>query len=461
MITVAALGCSKGQLTLAGAKAIAEADKVFVKTALTDTYEYFKESGTQNVPLDFIYENSQDFDDLDNKIVEYIKDSDTGENVVYCVNGSGYDDRSVIALSKVCDVKIIPSASAGIVGNRPSVAHITVSAYELVGMRGFNYDTRFSLSITDVDNAYIAAEVKLILTNILGDDETALFNNKEIPLYELDRQQKYDYSTVVGILPKTLSEKKRFNFSDLYEIMKILRAENGCQWDRAQTHQSIRENAVEEAYELVEAINNDDLDNMIEECGDLMLQSVFHCAIAEDGGEFNVEDVLSGICRKLIDRHTHIFGDVVANTPEEALKAWDAAKAKEKKYTSVSDKIEKIAKSLPALLKAYKTQKAVAKTGFEFENFGQVTDKIEEEISEFCNATNAREIEEEGGDLLFAAVNALRWKGVDPEVALAGAIKKFTERFEYVERHCDGDIKSKSADELDVLWEEAKIAQRN
>ena len=171
--------------------------------------------------------------------------------------------------------------------------------------------------------------------------------------------------------------------------------------------------------------------------------------------------MLSGICRKLIDRHTHIFGDVVANTPEEALKAWDAAKAKEKKYTSVSDKIEKIAKSLPALLKAYKTQKAVAKTGFEFENFGQVTDKIEEEISEFCNATNAREIEEEGGDLLFAAVNALRWKGVDPEVALAGAIKKFTERFEYVERHCDGDIKSKSADELDALWEEAKIAQRN
>ncbi|MDE5616547.1 MAG: hypothetical protein K2I78_02015 [Clostridia bacterium] len=349
MITVVALGCGKGQLTLAGEQAIAKADKVFVKTALTNTYDYFKESVTENVPLDFIYENSQNFDDLDNSIVEYIKSQDNGGNIVYCVNGSGYDDRSVIALSNECEVKIIPSVSAGIVGNRPSVAHISVSAYELVGMRGFNYDTRFSLTVTDVDNAYVAGEVKLILQNILGYEETVLINNKEIPIYELDRQEKYDYSTVVGVVPKKLIHKKRFNFFDLYEIMKILRGDGGCQWDRAQTHASIRENAVEEAYELVEAINNDDLDNMIEECGDLMLQSVFHCAIAEDGGEFDLEDVLSGICRKLIDRHTHIFGDVVANTPEEALKAWDAAKAKEKKYVSVSDKIDKIANSLPAL----------------------------------------------------------------------------------------------------------------
>ena len=461
MITVVALGCGKGQLTLEGAKTIESADKIFVKTALTDTYDYFKDNKIDNVPLDFIYENSQNFDDLDKSIVEYITSQDDGQNIAYCVNGSGYDDRSVIALSKIKDIKIIPSVSAGAVGNKPSVAQITISAYELVNMRGFNYDTRMSLSITDLDNVFIAGEVKLILQNILGDEEKILFNKKEIPVYELDRQEKYDYSTVVGVSSKRLVEKSRFNFADLCEIMKILRGEGGCQWDRAQTHESIRENAIEEAYELVDAINNQDIDNMIEESGDLMLQSVFHCAIGEDCAEFNTEDVLSGICRKLIDRHTHIFGDVIANTPEEALKAWDAAKAKEKKYTSVSDKIDKIAKSLPALLRAYKVQKAVAKTGFEFENFGQVLDKIDEEKNEFVNAKNSDELEDEGGDLLIAVVNALRWKGVDPEVALSRSIEKFSKRYKYVESHIEGDMKSKSMTELDALWEEAKIAQKN
>ncbi|MBD5086581.1 MAG: nucleoside triphosphate pyrophosphohydrolase [Clostridiales bacterium] len=461
MVTVVALGCGKGQLTLEGAKAIERADKVFVKTALTDTYDYFNDKGIDNVPLDFIYENSQDFDDLDKSIVDYLAKQDDGSNIAYCVNGSGCDDRSVIALSKARDIKIIPSVSAGTAGNKPSVANISISAYELVNMRGFNYDTRLSLSITDLDNVFIAGEVKLVLQNILGDEEKILFNKKEIPVYELDRQSEYDYSTVVGILPKKLVEKSRFNFADLCEIMKILRGDGGCQWDRAQTHESIRENAIEEAYELVDAINNQDLDNMIEESGDLMLQSVFHCAIAEDCAEFNTEDVLSAICRKLIDRHTHIFGDVVANTLEEALKAWDAAKAKEKKYSSVSDKIDKIAKSLPALLRAYKVQKAVAKTGFEFENFEQVISKIDEEKQELLRAKTPDELEDEGGDLLIAVVNALRWKGVDPEVALSRSIEKFSRRYKYVEDHCDGDMKSKDMDTLNALWEEAKIATEN
>ncbi|MDE6189102.1 MAG: nucleoside triphosphate pyrophosphohydrolase [Clostridia bacterium] len=461
MITVVALGCKKDQLTLEGVRAIESADKIFVKTALTDTYEYFKGNNIPNVSLDFIYENSQDFDGLDGGIVEYLLKQEDGGNIVYCVNGSGYDDRSVIALAKERDIKIIPSVSAGLLANRPSVAQVTVSAYELVSMQGFNYDTRLSLSVTDVDNSFIAGEVKLVLQNILGDEEEVFFNGKAIPLFELDRQEKYDYSTAVGVLPKNLVEKRRFNFFDLYAILKILRGEGGCQWDRAQTHQSIRENAIEEAYELVDAINNDDLDNMIEECGDLMLQSVFHCAIAEDTAEFNTEDVLSGICEKLISRHTHIFGDVVANTPEEALKAWDAAKAKEKKYASVGDKIDKIAKSLPALMRAYKVQKAVAKTGFEFENFEQVLAKIDEEKAEYCKAKTADELEDEGGDLLIAVVNALRWKGVDPEVALSRSIEKFSKRFKYVETKCGNDVKSKSMEELDLLWEEAKVATKN
>ena len=459
MITVVALGCAAGQLTLAGAEAIDKADKVFVKTALTDTYDYFKNKGIDCVSLDFIYEQSQDFDELDNTIAQYIL-SQQGD-VAYCVNGSGYEDRSVSLLQEKTDIKILPSASFALCGGKAGVANTLISAYELVALRGFNYDTRVALCVSDIDNAYIAAEVKLVLQNILGDEETAYFNGNKIFIYELDRQTAYDYATTLYIPPKNLVEKQRFNFADLYQIMRILRGDNGCQWDKAQTHQSIRQNAVEEAYELVEAINSDDIDNIIEESGDLFLQSIFHCVIAEDCGEFSLEDCLSGICRKLIDRHTHIFGDVVANTPEEALKAWDNAKAKEKHYVSASDKIDKIAGALPALMRAYKVQKAVGKVGFEFDDFEQVIGKIKEEIEEFCKAKTADELEDEGGDILIAAVNALRWKNVEPEIALSRAIDKFVKRFKYVDGKCNGDLQSKSPEELNALWEEAKVVAKD
>ena len=190
------------------------------------------------------------------------------------------------------------------------------------------------------------------------------------------------------------------------------------------------------------------------------MQSIFHCVIAEDCGEFSLEDCLSGICRKLIDRHTHIFGDVVANTAEEALKAWDNAKAKEKRYASASDKIDKIAGALPALMRAYKVQKAVSKVGFEFDDFEQVVGKIIEEVDEFCKAKTADELEDEGGDILIATVNALRWKNVEPEIALSKAIDKFVKRFKYVEDKCGKDMQSKSLDELNKLWEEAKIVTK-
>ena len=459
MITVVGLGCKNGQLTIDGAKAIGAVDKVFVKTQLTDTYEYFVSNGITAESLDFIYEKSGDFDDLDKEIVEYLLSESKGCNAVYCVNGSGYDDRSVIALKQKCkDVVIIPSVSRGIVSGEPCVGMLTVSAYELLSLKGFNYDTRLALTVTDIDNAFVAGEVKLVLQNILGDEEEIYFSGKKIMVYELDRQKKYDYSSVVFVPAKELTKKQRFNFIDLYLIMRILRGENGCQWDKAQTHESIRENAIEEAYELVEAINNEDIDNMIEESGDLFLQSIFHCVIGEDNGEFNVEDSLSGICRKLIDRHTHIFGDVVANNAEEALKAWDAAKAKEKKYKSQSDKMLHVAKALPALMRAEKVQKAAAKGGFEFENYSQVLDKIQEEYREFTES-QGEETEKEGGDLLFACVNALRWKGVDSEVALKGTIDKFVRRYSYVEQKCGGSTAGIPLAKLDELWEEAKKSE--
>lgn len=469
MIKVVALGCKKGQLTLCGAETVDKAVKVFVKTSLTDTYDYFKDKNLQVESLDFIYEQSDDFDDLDKAIVDFLVEKDKQliprdqkeKYIVYCVNGSGYDDRSVMELKSRCeDIEIIPSVSRGISSGYPSMGHTTISAYELMSLKGFNYDTRLALSITDIDNPFVAGEVKLVLENILGDEEDIFFCGKKIKVYELDRQSAYDYASTVYVPVKQLTEKQRFNFIDLYLIMRILRGENGCQWDKAQTHESIRENAVEEAYELVEAINNQDIDNMIEESGDLFLQSIFHCVIGEDTGEFDVEDSLTGICRKLIDRHTHIFGDVVANNAEEALKAWDNAKAKEKKYKSQSDKMTHVAKALPALMRAQKVQKAAAKGSFEFETFEQVCDKIKEEYQEFVEA-KGDEVEEEGGDLIFACVNALRWKGVDSETALTKTVDKFVRRYTYVEEKCGGNTAGRPLEELDKYWEEAKQLERN
>lgn len=462
MITVVGLGCNAKQITLEGAEKIAAARRVVVKTALSDTYPFFTQRGMTVETLDRFYESAEDFDELDRKIAEYLIDAarESGA-LVYCVDGSGKDDRSVIALIDAgAQIEIVPSVSRAECNAAPNAAMTRIGAYELDALTGFDYDTRGALCVCDIDNALIASQVKLILGNLIGEEETVFVNGREMPLYELDRLSAYDYRTALYVPPLELTKKKRFNFVDLYCVMRALRGENGCPWDRAQTHESIRANALEEAYELVDAINNDDLDNMIEESGDVLLQSVFHCVIGEDCGEYNVQDALTALCRKLIDRHTHIFGDVKANNADEALAAWDAAKAKEKKYASASDKMKKVAQSLPALERAYKYGAAAAKIGLDFDDFGQIADKIAEELKEYAQAQDAAEREDEGGDLLFAAVNALRWFKVDPEIALARAADKFMRRVQWLEQTYGDPSKWLKADGWDERWEEAKRATR-
>lgn len=453
MIYVVGLGCKKGQLTLEGAEIIAQSKKVFVKTAKTDTYGYFEEKGIGVVTFDDIYENSEDFDSLDENIVDILT-AQKG-SVCYCVNGSGFDDTSVALLCKRAKVKIIPGVSRPVCAAGTVTGAVYISAYTLLSTRGFDYDTRLPLVITDVDDKFVCSEVKLVLEDLVGADTPVLLSGKETTVAQLDHGKRFDYSSTIAVPPLQLLEKSRFNFVDVVEILRRLRDENGCKWDRAQTHESIRANMVEEAYELVEAINNEDVDNMIEETGDVLLQAVFHSEIGEDCGEYNVHDVTTGLCRKLIDRHEHVFGNVVANTAEEGLKAWENAKAKEKHYKSYTQKMDKIARTLPALMRAYKIQKTAAKAGMDFESAAQAADKLQEEIKEFFGASEDRR-EDEGGDLLFAAVNVLRLAKTDPEIALIRATEKFAKRFCYVEEHCSKPIEQCSAQELDLLWEQAK-----
>ena len=444
MIKVVGLGCDKDQITLAGVKAIKAAKKVFVKTALTETFSFFTENNIEVTSFDYIYEQAEDFTNLDKEIVDtLLKEKDA----VLCVNGSGFDDRAVVELQKREKIEIIPSVSLGSIYEQPSLNTTKISAYELTTTKGFNYDTRGTLVVTDIDNNFIASEVKLVLSNILGDDQDIKFNNKVIKVYEIDRQNNYDYKTTIICDPIEITKKHRFNFLDLYVIMRILRSENGCEWDKAQSHETIRENAIEEAYELVEAINNQDIDNMIEESGDLMLQSIFHCVIGEDLGEYNTEDALSAICSKLIFRHPHIFGDIKANNKEEALKAWDAAKAKEKHYTSLASKMDSIAKSLPALMKANKTLSVAKKAKLKFESEEEAQKFFENAYKAFKNDEN----EDVAGDMLLAAIWVLKALEIDPEIALDKATTKFINKFKKLESE-NKDLLDLPKEKVLELW---------
>jgi len=258
---------------------------------------------------------------------------------------------------------------------------------------------------------------------------------------------------------KKLLNKEKYSFDDVVSIMRILRGENGCPWDRAQTSESIRANAIEEAYELVDAIDNKDINEQKEEIGDLLLQCVFHTIMAEENGDFDFDGVLGGLCEKLISRHTHIFGEDKANDATEALNTWEKNKIKKYNVGTTTEYMKKIPKSMPALTYAEKAQKRAAKVGFDWDEIDSVYDKINEEIGEVKSAATSEEIEDELGDLLFAVVNLCRFTKTDPEIALNKANNKFVRRFEFVENSLLSQGKKceeSTLTEMDKLWEQAK-----
>ena len=256
--------------------------------------------------------------------------------------------------------------------------------------------------------------------------------------------------------------KEAYNINDLVKIMKLLRAPDGCPWDRVQTHQSIRQNFIEETYEAVEAIDKDDAELLREELGDVLMQVIFHSVMEEEKGRFDFDDVCNDVCQKLIIRHPHVFGNVEADTPDEVLKNWDAIKMKTKAQENIADSVDDVARSLPALMRAQKVQKRSAKSGMDFKDAEQAASKIPEEQAELFAAIKSADkakIEEELGDLLFSVVNVARFAGVDAEQALYRSTDKFAKRFRNVEELAnERGIDMKTADPMliDSLWEEVK-----
>lgn len=258
-------------------------------------------------------------------------------------------------------------------------------------------------------------------------------------------------------------QKDKYEFEDLLRIMEILRAPDGCMWDREQDHQSIRRNFIEETYEVCEAIDEQDAEHLKEELGDVLLQVVFHTQMEKEKGVFDIGDVADGVCKKLIFRHPHIFGSVEVGSSEEILRNWDALKRVEKHQETDTSALDSVARSLPGLIRAEKLQKKAAKVGFDWENVQGALDKVEEETAELQQAMNGSgDVEEELGDLLFAMVNVARHLKVDPERALEKTCDKFISRFASMERQAHEEEKTLSdlsLEELDALWNKAKAAE--
>ncbi len=248
-------------------------------------------------------------------------------------------------------------------------------------------------------------------------------------------------------------QDKKEAFGRLLIIMDELREQ--CPWDRKQTFQSLRNLTIEETYELADAILEEDLKGIKEEIGDLLLHMVFYARIAEEKGAFNIADALNVVCDKLIKRHPHIYGDVKVENEEDVKKNWEQLKLKEGKKSVLSG----VPNSLPAMVKAYRMQEKTRQVGFEWENKGQVWEKVEEELQEFREAAEKAsqlEKEEEFGDVLFSLINYARFEGIDPETALERVNQKFKKRFEYIEQQADRDLKDMSLAEMDALWNQAK-----
>ncbi len=256
--------------------------------------------------------------------------------------------------------------------------------------------------------------------------------------------------------------KSKYDINDMLDIMRILRSDNGCPWDKEQDHKSIRKDFIEEVYEAVEAIDTDNSDLLREELGDVLLQVVFHSRIEEEAGRFSFGDVVNEVCHKLIIRHPHVFGDVTAETSEEVLKNWNDIKQKSKGQETYYETLKSVSSALPALMRAQKVGQRAKRAGMDFRSVEETIAQLESEIAELKDAVASgirTDIDEEFGDVLFSCTNIARQLELDSEESLTRSTEKFMDRFQKTEElvRCDGiDMRSLNIDELDVYWRKAK-----
>ena len=470
-ITLIGLGCDEGDISFKALNVLKNANLVLARTGDALSYKSLSNLNVNVKTLDYIYKKSRNFDTLNKNLAKAVIENAKNSEVVYAVDGAVTEDASCKEILKKCkNVEVYCGVSA----SSKCLERLKISQTSLSSLSAYDYINGEKLStpavIYAIDSREIASEVKLLLGDNIGEETIVYLSSttqtKKLKVYELDRLNTYDYSTCVYIESKNFLNKSRFDYFDLIEITKALRAENGCPWDREQTPKSIEKNLIEETYELIDAIESDDDSMIIEELGDILLQTAFYIIFGAESGRYTLNDVLSGICLKLITRHTHVFGADKAEDALSALDNWNKNKAIEKGYENGTSYIKSVPKNFPAVMRAQKVGSRAGKQGFDFTSYTEVFDKINEEILEVKKAVeqnNQEEVKKECGDLLFSVVNLVRKLGVDGETALNLSTEKFISRFEKLENA----ILSKglkmgelSQSQLDEIYNELKKLER-
>lgn len=484
------LGLGPGDINLLTLKAVERlnsGDKNFLRTERHPTIDYLKDNNISYTSYDYVYENKEDFQEIYKFIAKDLMKQVEIYNIInYFTPGNLLvAEKSVEILLKLAEKKnieleIVPGMSF-IEPIISGVERDPINGLKILDglvLKPNQLDINMDNIITQVYNKRIASEVKLAISEAYGDEYEIIFidsggiEGKEkilrIPAYKLDRLEEISDLTSIYIPRMDKKENKVYDINDLLDIMEKLRSSEGCPWDIKQTYNTLRENVIEEAYEVVDAVDNDDIDALVEELGDLLLQIVFYSKIAKEDGYFNFMDITTGITNKLIFRHPHVFNKKKVEKSDEIVYNWNHAKFKSRNLEKYTDRLKDIQR-LPALMRSYKVQERAAEIGFDWDSVGGALEKIKEEYFELVEALelfeggDAKAIEEELGDLLFSVVNVSRFLNLNPEVVLNRTTNKFIGRFETMEiksNEIGKDLKDMTLEELDVLWNESKVHNR-
>ncbi|HHW58302.1 MAG TPA: nucleoside triphosphate pyrophosphohydrolase [Clostridia bacterium] len=470
-------------ITIGTLTKLEEADKLFLRTEKHPIVSYLKEKEIIFDTFDKMYEKNTVFEkvyeDIAREIINAVKKY---RNVVYAVPGHPYvGEKSVEYILNFCkdcadiSIEIVPAVSSvdAIIADLKIDPIYGLKIIDALSLDTQKLDKRCHNIILQIYDRLVASEIKLKLAEIYGDNyEVTLIKNagmkkrkiiKTMPIYSIDRISWIDYLTSLYIPPIEGLFQEKYDIYDLLEIMKILRSEKGCPWDKEQTHKSLEKYLIEESYEVIDAIEKESDDKIAEELGDVLLQVVFHSQIAAERGTFNFDEVVDGICKKMIGRHPHVFGKEEIKTSKAVLEKWDELKKEEKDLNSYTEVLKDVPRYMPALMRSYKVQEKAAKVGFDWDRVEDAFSKIYEELEELkevYKGKNKEKVIEEIGDLIFAVVNVARFLEVDPEDATHKTVEKFIKRFSYIENSAmkNGQkLEDMTLSDMDKLWNEAKM----
>lgn len=480
-ISVVTLGPGDPSLmTLQTTELLQHAAHLVLRTQRHGAADWLKEKGVSFDTLDDFYDRYEDFSEMHTAMAKHLWHLAEAAPLTYAVMDAS-TDGSVSALAKMRPEGASLTCYAGLSAADACLAAVPAEIRG-EGLRILTAidcihavpDPRTPLMITEINDRILAGDVKLWLTDLYNDEmsvaffsptEKAVYKPKLLALEDLDRQKKYDHTCCVYVPASPFRDRQRYCFADLKEIMGILRGDNGCPWDCAQTHESLRPYLIEEAWEAIGAIDEQDPDHLADELGDVLLQVVFHANIGESHGTFSLSDITTAICHKMIYRHAHIFGNAHCATPGEVSVSWEELKKAEKRLTTQADVLRDVSVALPSLMYAAKVQKKAAQVGFDWNTPEEALPKVHEEAEEVLEEMkNGRDPGEELGDLLFSCVNVARLSGKEPELLLKTATQKFMNRFDAMEKLIISDgktLKDLTLSEMDVYWKRVKSAQNS